>query len=162
MFVATVLAVLSILILACGGDSEATPADTSVPVVTSTPAAIPMTPSVTDISSSSGADELAIEVKEILLEPGEYGGKLTLTIFNPSDEECYGPVVNFAFLREDKSVAGNMGLADGDSMVPGEEHVLNQRYVGIGVVEAQITSMGCDNAGLSADSGSGAREAERK
>ena len=101
-------------------------------------------------------------MKEIQLERGEYGGKLTLTIFNPSDEECYGPVVNFALLREDKSVAGNMGLADGDSMASGEEHVLHQRYVGIGVVEAQITSMGCDNAGLSADSGSSPREGDRK
>ena len=139
--IATIPSLIFILVLACGDGGK----DKLGSAATSRPAIVPTWTPVTDLSSSSEAHETGLEVEDIQLEPGEYGGKLTITLFNASDEACLGPIVNFALLREDKSVATNMGLPSGGALEAGARTQLNQRYVGMAVVELAVTRLSCDN-----------------
>ena len=135
---------LSIILMACAGgsNSEVTPntRDKSAPATTSLPAEDP-----TAIPARDAGHETGLVVKEILLEPGEYGGKMTFTIANSSDKQCTGPLVMFDLLLKDKSIASTMGIPSHSPLDPGDEKVLNQRYVGIGVVEASVTGTTCEN-----------------
>ena len=166
VFLTSVLAILSFAAIACGGsgndsqpstdssDNSASGSESSkAEEATSAPVLAPTAP--TDLSSSTETHESGLVVKEITLDAGEYGGKMGLLIFNAGDKECYGPTINLALLLEDKSVTGNMGII-GEPLPSGAEKLLNQRYVGIGVVEAVVTHLGCDHTSVS-DTGSPSR-----
>ena len=137
------------LSVACGGggDSEIAPAtdDKKTATATSAPVSAPTATPATDLASSDEVHETGVVVKDIQLEPGEYGGKMTITITNVSDAQCMGPMIMFELLREDKSVATNMGIPSDKPLEPGDEQELNQRYVGMGVAEAVISDIRCDN-----------------
>ena len=48
----------------------------------------------TDLSSNIEAHESGLEVKEITLDSGEYGGKFLECLFsNAGNKECYGPTI---------------------------------------------------------------------
>ena len=79
------------IFVACGGggDSEAASAtdDKKAPTATSAPASAPTATPATDLASSDEVHETGVVVKDIQLEPGEYGGKMTITITNVSDAQ---------------------------------------------------------------------------
>ena len=158
LFIIFSSAIFFIFVACGGGDSETASAtdDKKAPTATSAPVSAPTATPATDLASSDEVHETGVVVKDIQLEPGEYGGKMTITITNVSDAQCMGPMIMFELLREDKSVATNMGIPSDRPLEPGDEQVLNQRYVGIGVAEATVAGISCDNTFDTGSGGDGA------
>ena len=82
----------------------------------------------------------------MILDAGEFGGKLTVVMFNSGDVRCYGPTVVFDLLQDDKSVVGRMGIIS-EPLDPGAEGEVADRYIGAGVVDASVSDLDCQPTG---------------
>ena len=138
---ALTLAIVAVL-AACGGD-DSQPASGSGDAPSSQATSAPA-PSAT-ATTPAEPDDSGLVVKEVILDSGEFGGKLTVVLLNSGDEQCSGPTIIFDLLREDRSVVGRMGII-GERLDVGAEGSFDDRYIGLGVVETAVTLITCEHA----------------
>ncbi len=123
-----------------GGGSQQTAATaTSIP-----PTATP----IPEDSAVQSIEETGLVVDSLELDPGTAGGKVKAVVTNSADEPCNGAVVMVALLREDGTVAGEVGLR-GQKVDPGESKELEDRYFGSTVAKAEVSSATCADSTLS-------------
>jgi len=142
-----VLMIISLTIfgISCGSNDESSAPANDVDAVTAT-----TVPPTQDPIIGSG-----LEVGEVTVDGGQFGGNVLVEVSNISAIACAGLVINFDLLTENGTLVGQIG-AIGSPLAAGAEQSVKTRFIGAGVTDAKISAITCDNSSLG-DSGAPAR-----
>ena len=133
--------------IACGSDDGASSgggAQTTDPGQ-SAPTQAPAQPTVLSEEETAAKFDPGLSIDEIILDTGEFGGKVTALITNTSDEECSGLAFGVVVLDDSGKMISEMGVRASGPLAAGEQRKYQERYLGKGVVQANVISTTCEN-----------------
>ena len=139
--------------IACGSDDGASsgggaqPTETGQSAPTQAPATAPPQPTVLSEEEKAANFDPGLSIDEITLDTGEYGGKVITLITNTSEDECSGLAFGVVVLDGSGKMISEMGVRDSGPLAAGEQRKYQERYLGKGVVQANVISTTCDNTG---------------
>ena len=125
-----------------GGGAQTTDPGQSAP----TQAPAPAQPTVLSEEETAANFDPGLSIDEITLDTGDFGGKMITLITNTSDEECSGLAFGVELLDDSGKLISEMGARASEPLAAGEQGKYQDRYVGKGVVEANVISTTCEDS----------------